>query len=625
MRALVTALLTAVVLLPSSAAALELGRSKILSGLGEPLDLEIPVLQGKPEELENLRPQIPERSRPSAMASVSVELERPASGGPLVRVRTRDPINVSALSFLLVADWGRGRTLRAYTVLVKEKPPAPPAPVQSPTSLSTAPAPSAVPVEEPPAAASPVATASETRSSDVAETVIPAASVPKVGADTRTVRRSETLMSISREWSARMGATLAQTMLGIYRANPEAFGNGMGDMKVGSTLKMPDSATLRAVSNAEANREVGRQLGIWGQQPAPASPAPAAPVAPVSSAPAPKQPAAPATSTPKLTPAVAPKPAPPAAKPAAGLVLAPTTPAAAPAPIAVAPTAAPPEPVAKDPAFKSLEARVAQAERELAALQARLGQVENSKTPPPVAAAPPPAAAAPAPLTFNEPSPPSATGAKDAAAPAAAPTPPAASGPKVPSLPAAPPFKPAPTLQERALEIAKHYWWALVGAGGALLLGIAALVIVRRRRAAAAASSEPAQEMTFDLPPIKPSRAEPEDLDDVLMRPAGNAGGASSGGAAAGAAAGLGAAAMAAMEPAASVPETRVAPPPLPDDLEGDPPPIDEAGSMIDLARAYIEMGNFDSAMMELQTALRTGDEAQRAEALRLLDSLPKS
>jgi FimV-like protein len=104
------------------------------------------------------------------------------------------------------------------------------------------------------------------------------------------------------------------------------------------------------------------------------------------------------------------------------------------------------------------------------------------------------------------------------------------------------------------------------------------------------------------------------------MRPTGNAGGA-----AAGAAAGLGAAAMAAMETAASVPETRVAPPPLPNDLEGDPPPIDEAGSMIDLARAYIEMGNFDSAMMELQTALRTGDEAQRAEALRLLDSLPKS
>jgi pilus assembly protein FimV len=636
--------LAAVFLSPSGAAALELGASRLLSSAGEPLNVEIPVLQAEPEQLERLRPELPARSRSANLAGAIITLEREGPRSPLLRVRSVGPMDSKAVTFLVIADWGRGRTLRTYTVL-------PEPPVQSPASLSTSksegtatPATTEVirstPIEE----GTPVP-----RARAEAETVIPAANAaptPTAGADsnaaTRTVRRNETLMSISREWSARTGATLAQTMLGIYRANPEAFGNGMGDMKVGSTLKLPDAATLRAVSNAEANREVGRQLGIWGQS-APASPAPAAPVAPVSPAPAPKQPAAPAASTPKLTPAVATKPAPPAAKPAAGLVLAPTTPAAAPAPIAVAPTAAPPAPVAKDPAFKSLEARVAQAERELAALQARLGQVEKIKTAPPVvtappiavappavttppvAAAPPPAAAAPAPLTFSEPSPPSATGAKDAAAPAAAPTPPAASGPKVPSLPAAPSFKPAPTLQERALEIAKHYWWALAGAGGALLLGIATLVIVRRRRAAAAASSEPAQEMTFDLPPIKPSRAEPEDLDDVLMRPAGNAGGASAGGAAAGAAAGVSAAAMAAMEPAASVPETRVAPPPLPNDLEGDPPPIDEAGSMIDLARAYIEMGNFDSAMMELQTALRTGDEAQRAEALRLLDSLPKS
>jgi pilus assembly protein FimV len=61
------------------------------------------------------------------------------------------------------------------------------------------------------------------------------------------------------------------------------------------------------------------------------------------------------------------------------------------------------------------------------------------------------------------------------------------------------------------------------------------------------------------------------------------------------------------------------------EDLEGDPPPIEEAGSMIDLARAYIEMGDHNAAMTELQLALKNGNEAQRAEALRLLDSLPKS
>jgi pilus assembly protein FimV len=311
MRAFVTALLAAVLISPLPASALELGRSKMLSGLGEPLELEIPLLQAKPEELENLRPQVPERSRPSAMATATVQLERSASGEPLVRVRTRDPINVSALTFLVVADWGRGRTLRAYTVLVKEKPPTP---VQSPTSLSTSAATSeaggaSAPATSPPAASAPAVSppaaqpVAASRAPVVAETIIPAASVPKVGTDpnavTRIVRRSETLMSISREWSARTGATLAQTMLGIYRANPEAFGNGMGDMKVGSTLKLPDAATLRAVSNAEANREVGRQLGIWGQSaPAAGTPAanepakPAVPVSKPSPAPSPAAPAA---------------------------------------------------------------------------------------------------------------------------------------------------------------------------------------------------------------------------------------------------------------------------------------------------------------------------------------------
>jgi pilus assembly protein FimV len=619
-RALVTALLAAVLLSPPPASALELGDSRILSGIGEPLDLEIAVLQATPEELDNLTPQLPARSRPPVMATATVELERPASGEPRVRVRTRDPVNVSALTFLMVADWGRGRALRAYTVLVKEKPSTP---VQSPSSLTT----SSNDANSSAASTQTAASTQVVRSTRVeqgspvprapveAETVIPAANAapaPTAGKDTnavtRAVRRSETLMSISREWSARTGATLAQTMLGIYRANPEAFRNGMGDMTVGSTLKLPDAAALRAVSTAEANSEVGRQLGIWGQTVPPAAPA--------------AKPAPTAKPAPVAKPAPAAKPA-PTAKPASALTLPPAKPSAAPStPVAptaraVAPVAAvvvPPDAVAKDPAFKSLEARVLQAERELAALQTRLRQIEEVKVAPPPAVAPAPAA-----LIFNDPAatPPAsgtegaapaarpADSAADPAAPGAAPSATlAASGPKVPVLPAAPPFTPAPSLQQRALELTQRYGGALAGVGGALVLGMAALVIVRRRRAAVeAASAEPRPEMTFDLPPIKSSRAEPKDLEDVLMRP------------------GTGGAAAATL----ATPETRVTPPPLPDDREGNPPPIDETGSMIDLARAYIEMGNFDSAMMELQTALRTGDEAQRAEALRLLDSLPKS
>lgn len=59
------------------------------------------------------------------------------------------------------------------------------------------------------------------------------------------------------------------------------------------------------------------------------------------------------------------------------------------------------------------------------------------------------------------------------------------------------------------------------------------------------------------------------------------------------------------------------------DALEGDPPPLTDAGSLIDLAQAYLEMGQIDAARAELQRALELGDEAQRAEAQRLLETLP--
>ena len=54
---------------------------------------------------------------------------------------------------------------------------------------------------------------------------------------------------------------------------------------------------------------------------------------------------------------------------------------------------------------------------------------------------------------------------------------------------------------------------------------------------------------------------------------------------------------------------------------EGDPPTIEEAGSKIDLARAFIEMGEQAAARAELEDVLRIGNASQRDEAQRLLDS----
>jgi FimV-like protein len=353
------------------------------------------------------------------------------------------------------------------------------------------------------------------------------------GGETRLVRTGETLMSIAREWSTTTDTTLAQTMVSIYRNNPEAFGNGMSDMQRGAALRLPTPEQIRAVPAAEAMSEVSRQLNIWRTQVVPPQAPSAAPkiVTPV--------PAAPVVTPPStanvesrvrlIAPAqVTPEPA-----------------------IAVTPEAQ--ALIALEQRMARIEAQLAESKRlleersqELQRLQARAAQAESWQS-----------------------------------------------------------------------TLASLWWLSPIFIVITLVLAMA--LWLRSRRAEtdlsiAQATVEPAKEMTFDLPPIKPATTVSEPvvssspvmttdpliandvMPDALMR----------------------------------APTNRAAPliePPSLDplDLEGDPPPLNEAGSMIDLARAYIEMGDYRSALLELQAALKIGDEVQRAEALRLLDSLPKS
>ena len=353
------------------------------------------------------------------------------------------------------------------------------------------------------------------------------------GGETRLVRTGETLMSIAREWSTTTDTTLAQTMVSIYRNNPEAFGNGMSDMQRGAALRLPTPEQIRAVPAAEAMSEVSRQLNIWRTQ-----------------------------VVPQQAPSAAPKIVTPV--PAAPVVTPPSTANVESRVRLIAPAQVTPEPaiavtteaqalIALEQRMARIEAQLAESKRlleersqELQRLQARAAQAESWQS-----------------------------------------------------------------------TLASLWWLSPIFIVITLVLAMA--LWLRSRRAEtdlsiAQATVEPAKEMTFDLPPIKPATTVSEPvvspspimatdaliandlMPDALMR----------------------------------VPTNRAAPliePPSLDplDLEGDPPPLNEAGSMIDLARAYIEMGDYRSALLELQAALKIGDEVQRAEALRLLDSLPKS
>ncbi len=371
---------------------------------------------------------------------------------------------------------------------------------------------------------------------------VPEENIYRTGSgETRLVRTGETLMSIAREWSTTTGTTLAQTMVSIYRNNPEAFGNGMSDMQRGAALRLPTPDQIRAVPAAEAMSEVSRQLNIWRTQVVP----PQAPSA-----------------APKI---VTPPPVTPVNTPPAAPVVSPSTNTSAESRVRLVP----PAQVTTEPAVA-----ITPEAQALMALEQRMARIE--------------AQLAESKRLLEERS------------------------------------KELQQLQARAAQAESwqstlaSLWW-LSPIFIVLTLVLAMALWLRSRRAErelsiSQATGEPAKEMTFDLPPIKPAATMSEPvvspspvvstdpllandvMPDALMRAPANR--------------------------AAPV----VEPPSLdPLDLEGDPPPLNEAGSMIDLARAYIEMGDYRSALLELQAALKIGDEAQRAEALRLLDSLPKS
>ena len=488
---------TALALVAGPLCALELGGARLISAAGAPLDIEIALQDVQDGELDDLKPLLPPNSRSAELAEATVELARDGDGAPVLRVRTIAPVSAKELRFVVVADWGRGRKFREYLLAFAVS--APPAVAAAAPTIAPA-APDATPSA---AAAAPAATTTP---------VAPLGEAPS----TRTVRAGDTLMSVSREWAASTGATLAQTMLGIYRDNPRAFGpRGMSELLVGSVLTLPTAERLRSTAAGAASNEVGRTLGIWRT-------AGSAAAAPTSAVPAP-------------------------------VVPAPVVPApVVPAPVAPAPEVPAPEETAEAKAARLEQTLQAQA-AELEALKKRLATTA-----------------------------------------------------------------PEPAGDERA-------WWvaALLGLLSAALLVAVGVLLLRVRRAASkgdtdasATETEAAREMTLELPSVKPSRSTPENLPDVLMgEPARSPRVAAVASTVAAPAAS--AAAVATPSPVAS--------PNVADDLEGDPPPIDEANSKIDLARAFIEMGHHDAAILELQAALRLGDETQRAEAIRLLDSLPKS
>ncbi|MBV6882160.1 FimV/HubP family polar landmark protein [Xanthomonas euvesicatoria] len=257
-----------------AAMALGLGDIRVLSKPGQPLVAEIPVISNEPGELDNARVALA-----SATTFARVGLERPqglvsnlqfqfaqdARGRAVIRVTSSQAVDQPAINFLIEVEWGQGRLVREYSALVDAPntaaaiaEPAIEAPrAGSSNAIAREPAPVADRAAQDNARAEPAARATGSAS---------AASATQAGDALPAVRAGQTLSEIAATVARSSGHSLDQTMLALLRTNPDAFINGnINRLKQGAVLRTPQEDALAQVGAAEAAVMVREQAAQWRQ------------------------------------------------------------------------------------------------------------------------------------------------------------------------------------------------------------------------------------------------------------------------------------------------------------------------------------------------------------------------
>jgi pilus assembly protein FimV len=276
----------------NSSFALGLGEIHLSSALNEPMNAEIELIAASPDELTALRASLAPREaftrygidRPPFLSTLTFKVAKGKDGRDVLLVRSTDAIPEPFVTFLVEVNWARGRLMREYTVLLDPPVYTPgenassSAPVTTPATAAVAPAGATPSVSTPsaiPSAAAPPAkghrrsrpgvsapAASSPAESNVAATAAPAAE--SLGSPaTVQVAKGDTLTKIARSLHADTQANIDQTMIALYRANPEAFGGNINVLRQGSVLRVPGADQLAALNEKEALGEVHRQMDAW--------------------------------------------------------------------------------------------------------------------------------------------------------------------------------------------------------------------------------------------------------------------------------------------------------------------------------------------------------------------------
>jgi pilus assembly protein FimV len=303
---LLAGLLSLSTLWSNSSWALGLGEIHLNSALNEPMNAEIDLIAASPEELTALRATLAPRDaftrygidRPPFLSTLTFKVGKSKDGRDILLVHSTDAIPEPFVTFLVEVNWARGRLMREYTVLLDPPVYTPgenaksSAPVTAPSTSATTTAMPPAPLATAPAPTTTSAPSTTTGRKSRTQAPHPAAadnaaaatpkpavsppaalSEPSSTPGTIQVAKGDTLTKIARSLHADTPANIDQTMIALYRANPDAFGGNINILHTGSVLRVPGADDIAALNQKEAMGEVHRQMDAWkGGGGAPAAP-----------------------------------------------------------------------------------------------------------------------------------------------------------------------------------------------------------------------------------------------------------------------------------------------------------------------------------------------------------------
>lgn len=252
--------LTSLVLSPY-ASALGLGEVKLKSTLNQPLEAEVKLLDTRDLTAEQIlvalaSPADFERNGVDRLffyTELQFQVDLAAADGPKVVITSRSPVREPYLNFLIEARWTAGRLLREYTLLMDL-----PTFDEAGSTQAVQTAVTSTARQQPranPSTSRTVSGVTEARQTSTTRQ-------PSLSGDEYEVRSNDTLWEIALRARPDSSVSVHQSMMALYRANPEAFINGnINRLRRGQVLRIPDASEMKSFNRSEAVNQFVQATG----------------------------------------------------------------------------------------------------------------------------------------------------------------------------------------------------------------------------------------------------------------------------------------------------------------------------------------------------------------------------